>query len=127
VKQGKHHATGTTFGFINFLTSKNSMAKLKFDGVIEAVHYNEDGQVNWVRAFLRRGPTWSDRILIDRTKLLEQIKAGKRYVAGRRVSKLAGTFEVNGLIQRVERSGGEFLVIGANQSDKDCLEGVPLV
>ena len=31
------------------------MANKKYDGVIEAVHYAPDGQVEWVRAYLRRG------------------------------------------------------------------------
>ena len=42
------------------------MAKIKYDGVITAVHFNPDKQVDWVRAFLRCGPQFSDRIMLDR-------------------------------------------------------------
>ena len=52
------------------------MAKVKYDGVIEAVHYAADGQVEWVRAYLRRGPAFSDRIMLDRQTLIEDLKAG---------------------------------------------------
>ena len=55
------------------------MARTTFDGVIEAVRYKPDGQVDWVRAYLRRGPTFSDRIMINRATLIENLKSGKRY------------------------------------------------
>lgn len=53
------------------------MAKQKFDGVIDAVHYNPDGQVKWVRAYLRRGATFTDNLLIQRQDLVEEIRSGK--------------------------------------------------
>jgi hypothetical protein len=103
------------------------MTNIKFDGVIEAVNYNNNGQVNWVRAYLRRGPTWSDRNILKRAELLEQIKAGKRFVAGKRVPQLAGTFEIGRQIRLVENQGNQILTIDDNPTDGDCLEGVPLV
>ena len=52
------------------------MAK-KHDGIIEAVRY-KNGQIVMVRAYERRGSSYSDRVLIDRKDLLERIKNGSR-------------------------------------------------
>ncbi len=77
------------------------MAKMKYDGVIEAVHYKPNGDVDWVRAYERRGPTFSDHLLIDRQTLIDRIKSGKKYVAGKRIVLMASTFEVTNSIQVV--------------------------
>ena len=53
------------------------MAK-KFDGVIEAVRYNPDGQIALVRGYELRGVTYSDRVLLDRNTLVERLKEGKK-------------------------------------------------
>jgi len=58
------------------------MARTKYDGIVQAVRYGEDGQILWVAAFLRRGPTWSDSLLIDRKALVDKLKSGKQFVIG---------------------------------------------
>ena len=104
------------------------MAKAKFDGVIEAVRYASDGKLIWVRAFERRGPTFSDRIILNREALLERLKAGKKFVAGQRVAYLSSTFEVSQPIHLEQRDGVEVVVAGENTAGKgDLLEGVPVV
>jgi hypothetical protein len=103
------------------------MAKSKVDGVVQAVRYDPDGQIAWVRTYLRRGPTWSDYILLDRQTLINEIKTGKRFFTGIRVPLLGGTFETRAPIQIVETNGRDILVAGDIQADNDCLEGVPLV
>ena len=50
------------------------MAK-KFDGVIEAVRY-KNGQIEVVRAFERRGATFTDRIMLKRDEFLKRLKKG---------------------------------------------------
>jgi len=45
-------------------TGENCMAKPKYDTVVEAVHYQPDGQVAWVRAYQRRGPTFTDWMIL---------------------------------------------------------------
>jgi hypothetical protein len=62
------------------------MARAKYDGIVQAVRYGEDGEILWVRAFLRRGPTWSDSVLIDRKTLVDKLKSGKQFVIGKRVN-----------------------------------------
>jgi hypothetical protein len=103
------------------------MAKLKFDGVVQAVHYQPDGQVGWVRAFLRRGPTFSDRILVDRQTLVAQLKAGKRYYAGQRQHQMASTFEISQPLRVIEKNGKDILITGDVNSERDCLDGVPVI
>jgi len=82
-----------------------SMAKQKLDGIVEAVHYAPDGQVQWVRAYEKRGPIFSDRVLIERQALIEKLKAGKNYAAGKRKPYLGGTFEAGPALRLVEQDG----------------------
>ena len=103
------------------------MAKPKIDGVIEAVRYNPDGQVKWVRAYLRRGPTYTDRILLDRQALIEQLKSGKNFMSGKRVEQMASTFRLGKPIRLEQMNGQEVLVTGETQSNQDRLEGVPIL
>jgi hypothetical protein len=103
------------------------MAKPKYDTVVEAVHYQPDGQVDWVRVYDRRGPTFSDWLILNRAELVNSIKAGKRVVTGRRVQQMASTFEVDDKLRLVQSSGGEVLVAGNGEAAKDHLPGVPMV
>ena len=103
------------------------MARAKFDGIIEAVHFEEEGTVSWVRAFLRRGPTWSDLTLINRDELVDQIKSGKRFVSGKRVDYMGTTFETSDAVNLVEKNKHPILVTGDIQSENDRLEGIPIL
>jgi hypothetical protein len=69
------------------------MAKVKFDGLIEAVRYAPDGKIELVRAYERRGATFSDHILIDRASLVARLKKGEKFVTGLRKEFLGSTFE----------------------------------
>ena len=103
------------------------MAKLKYDGVVTAVHYNPDRQVDWVRIFLRRGPMFSDRIMLDRQSLIEEIQSGKKFKVGTRVEYDAGTFEVSDPVNVLEVNGDTILVVGEARAEHDSLEGVPVI
>jgi hypothetical protein len=103
------------------------MVKAVVDGIVQAVRYDSGGQVDWVRAYLRRGPTWSDTILLDRENLVKEIKAGKQFRTGKRVPLMGGTFETHAPLRLIEKDGREILVTGELQAVTDNLEGVPLV
>ena len=103
------------------------MAKQKIDGVIEAVHYRPDGQVDWVRVYLRRGSAWSDRLILTRADLIKAIKAGKKMMIGQRVEFMAGTFDVSAPVSITGRDGQEFLSTSTTVSDRDQLEGAPVL
>jgi hypothetical protein len=103
------------------------MAKQKFDGVVEAVHYAADGRVDWVRAYERRGPIFSDHVLLPRQALVERLEAGKRFLVGKRQAYQGATFDVS---QPVRLAQG-VLVVGDNghsqHTSQDHLEGVPII
>ena len=97
------------------------MAKQKFDGVIEVVRYTPEGLIDMVRAFERRGATFSDRLLWKRAELVERLKAGQKIVIGSPQLYLASTFTVGASV-RLERSrNGELIVTGKESSDHDRL------
>jgi hypothetical protein len=95
----------------------------KFDGVIEAVRY-KSGKIDLVRAYERRGPTFSDSVLLDRKTLLERLSHGKQFVTGQRREYLASTFDVGKPVNLVGADDKQFLTTAAQQ-DHDELEGVP--
>jgi hypothetical protein len=95
----------------------------KFDGVIEAVRYKA-GKIEVVRAYERRGATFSDRVLLDRKTLLERLNEGKRFVTGQRKEYLASTFEVGKAVNLVGPDNNQVVTTLA-QNRQDDLEGVP--
>ena len=99
------------------------MAK-KFDGIIEAVRY-KNGQIVTVRAYERRGATFSDRFLIERKDLLERIRNGKQFLTGTRKEFWAGTFDTGKPVKLVNRGGKDFLST-REDADRDELEQVPV-
>jgi hypothetical protein len=103
------------------------MARAKYDGVVEAVHYNSDGQVDWVRAYVRRGPIFSDRVKLNRQALVEQLKSGKRFLSGKRIPLMAATFEVYHPLRLLQNNGKEVLVAGEQQTNQDSLDGIPVI
>jgi hypothetical protein len=102
------------------------MTQQKFDGVIEAVRYSKNGQIEFVRAYERRGAAFSDRVLLDRKTLLARLKARKKYLTGQRRELWAGTFETGKTVQVFPRNGKEILATRA-EADRDELEGVPVI
>ena len=103
------------------------MAKPKFDGVIQAVRYDDRGQILWVRGFLRRGPIWSDHLQLDRQELIDKINSGLQLMTGERIPYLGSTFETSNSIKVVKVDQEEILVAGDGEAKTDSLEGVPLI
>lgn len=99
------------------------MAK-KIDGVIEAVRY-KNGQIVMVRAYERRGATFSDRVLIDRKGLVEKLQKGGQFFTGSREDLLASTFKTGREILLVKQDGREWVSTHANVSH-DELEETPI-
>ncbi len=95
----------------------------KIDGVIEAARY-KNGQITLVRAYERRGATFSDRVLVDRKTLLERLQKGKQYVIGTREDLKASTFIVGKPVMIGKQDDRELLATSANVT-RDELEEVP--
>jgi hypothetical protein len=96
----------------------------KIDGVIEAVRY-KNGQLVIVRAYERRGTTFSDRVLLERKTLLERIQKGQQYFTGSREELRASTFKVGKPVLIIKLDGRELLVT-YESAIRDELEEVPV-
>lgn len=96
----------------------------KIDGVIEAVRY-KNGQITMARIYEKRGPTFSDRIMVDRKALLERLQKGLYYVTGSREKLLASTFTTGKSVMLVKNKDHEFLAT-RDDATNDELEGVPV-
>ncbi len=94
----------------------------KYDGVVDAVHYARGGKIDWVRAYERRGPTWSDHVLLDRAALVARLKAGKRFYTGARQVFEASEFTLG---KRLVLVGEAICTEGAAADKGDQLEGLP--
>jgi hypothetical protein len=101
------------------------MARVKFDGVIEAARYTPDGSILMVRAYERRGATFSDHVLLDRAALMEKLKKGKKFVIGQRTALLASTFETAQRVRLIGTKGQEFIST-SETAYRDLLEDVPV-
>jgi len=97
----------------------------KFDGVIEAVRYNRNGQVALVRAYELRGVTYSDRVLLDRATLLKHLKSGKKYSIGRRKEYMGSTFELGKMVKLVSKESRDFITTSDKAPKRDNLEDTP--
>jgi len=100
------------------------MAKISFDGLIEAVHYSEYGQIEWVRAYERRGATFSDVVLIQRAELVSRLKKGLKFATGQRKEFMGSTFGASKAVRLV--NPGDIITNNPNTS-RDQLEDVPLI
>ena len=103
------------------------MAKDKYDGVVEAVHYKSEGVVEWVRAYLRRGAIFSDHVLIPRADFVSLLKSGRKFVIGQQTPYLGGTFETSLAINLISIKERELIVTGDRSSARDDLAGVPII
>jgi hypothetical protein len=101
------------------------MARVKFDGVIEAARYTANGSIAMIRAYERRGATFSDYVLIDRQTLVEKLKKGRKFVTGRRTKLMASTFET-GKSVRLGGAKGREVISTSEKTDRDLLEDVPV-
>jgi uncharacterized protein YjhX (UPF0386 family) len=96
----------------------------KPDGVIEAVRY-KNGQVQMVRAYERRGATFSDCVLIERKALLERLQQGRQFVLGSRKNLHASTFNLGLAVVLAKQDGHEWIATRPDAS-RDELEGAPV-
>lgn len=98
------------------------MTTKKVDGIIEAVRYSPDGKIEVVRAYVRHGVVWSDRILLRRQNLSERLKQGKRFVVGERKLYLGSMFETGTDVHQVQDN----IVTDGQTNAHDLLNGVPI-
>lgn len=96
-----------------------------YDGVIEAVRYSSNGELDLVRVYMKRGFVFSDNILMDRNTLIEQMSNGKRFVTGQRKLNVANVF-VTG--KKLHLSGKSKTIISTKEQagNQDFLANVAI-
>jgi hypothetical protein len=103
------------------------MAKIKYDGVVEAAHFKPDGQLDWVRVYERRSAVFSDRLILNREAYINQLKAGKHFMVGERLLNLGGKFIVTQPVRLLEKAGKQMIIVGDALTSTDELMGVPII
>jgi hypothetical protein len=103
------------------------MAKINYDGVLETAHFKPDGQLDWVRVYMRLGSVFSDRVILSKQALVEQLKSGKRYMVGQRILNMGGKFTVTQPVRLIQRDGKVAIVVGDARAAQDELAGVPII
>jgi hypothetical protein len=103
------------------------MAKIKYDGVVEAAHFKPDGQLDWVRVYERRSAVFSDRLILNREAFIKQLKAGKHFMVGERLLNLGGKFIVTQPVRLLEKAGKQMIIVGDALTSTDELMGVPII
>jgi hypothetical protein len=101
---------------------ETNMARIKYDGVIEAVRYTPEGMISLIRTYERRGAVWSDHILLDRSELIARLADGKHFVVGRRKVFLGSVFETGEPVHYK----GEHIFSGGQPATRDLLAGVSI-
>jgi hypothetical protein len=101
------------------------MARKNYDGVIEAVRYSSNGQIDMVRIYELRWLVYSDKILLSRAALLERLSQGKRFVTGQRKAYTGNLFETG---KSVHLSGTSNVIITTKDQagSQDFLANVPV-
>jgi len=99
------------------------MPQKRIDGIIEAVRYTPEGNIEFVRLHQRQGNVWSDHILLTRPALIKRIEQGQRLYTGRRKTYLGNQIEAH---QPVHLING-LIVSGQGNGQRDFLENTPLL
>ncbi len=104
------------------------MRKQKIDGVMECVRYKPNGEVEWVRAYERRGATYSDHLLLKRETLIEKTQIRQKIYGGEPHFTDGEHLRCNLARSPVPKQEiREVLVTGDIQSNQDRLEGIPII
>lgn len=101
------------------------MAPQKFDGIIEAVRYQPNGQIDLVRVYKKRGFVFSDNLLMDRTALIDELSRGKKYVTGQRQTYVANVF-ITGKSIHLSGKSKSIITTKEQAGSQDFLANVPV-
>jgi hypothetical protein len=101
--------------------------KKPYDGVVVAAHYTPQGEIDWVRAFVRHGFVFSDRTDLDRETLVKFLREGKKFKTGERITYQGNDFKVRDDIQLIESNNDTKIVAGKESNSQDSLENIPII
>ena len=100
--------------------------KKPYDGVVVAVRYSSQGEIERVRFFERHGFVFTDRMMVSRGDLVERLQNGKRLKTGVRLLYQGNDFEIKEDINLIEKNGSNVIVVGQTTSDRDTLGNLPI-
>lgn len=100
------------------------MARIKINGVVEAVRYDSNGRIDKVRIYENRWLVFSDAVLIDRAALVDRLVKGQVLVTGKRKPYVANVFEIG---KQVHLSGkvDPLVTTKDHAGSQDFLANVP--
>ncbi|MFC2028828.1 hypothetical protein ACFLTX_02760 [Chloroflexota bacterium] len=101
------------------------MAKNKFDGVIEAVRYLDNGKIEMVRMYERRWLAFTDVLLVTREDLIKRLQDGQVFVTGKRTAYNGNQFTIGKQI-RLSGNGSRFITTKDQAGSRDILTNVPI-
>ena len=104
------------------------MIRMKpYDGVVVAVRYSSQGEIEWVRAFERHGFVFSDRELMDRETLVQNLREGRRFKTGKRMIYQGNDFKIDEDIRLIENDSDCVIVAGSGSPNQDSLGNLPII
>jgi hypothetical protein len=102
------------------------MSPKQIDGVIEAVRYTPGGIVDIVRVYERRGPTFSDWVILTRDQIIQKLRTGKKFYVGERIPLQASTFKLGSPVLLSGSAGFEVIMVLSGNKQHDNLPDAPL-
>jgi hypothetical protein len=99
------------------------MANKKIDGVVEAIHYRQDGSIDSLRVYVRKGAIWPDHILINRSEFIQLLEKKCHFFIGSREQYQGNTFQTS---HQVFYLNG-FIVTDTHNAIRDFLSGTPQI
>lgn len=104
--------------------TRAAIARKPVDVVLVAARYAEASVLLAAQAYERRGPVWSDIVLLDREALIGRLRSRKRVFTGR-TRDLSGDFDVLSPVRLIETPGAVVLRADGRESTGDDL-GLPI-
>ncbi len=105
--------------------AKLSSSSRRVDVVVVAARYGTDHRLQWVQAYERRGRVWGDKQILDRSALLDRLRARRRVQVGA-ARDIPGDFDLGPSLQLSGRNGATAIVAAGKPADRDDL-GVPRI
>jgi hypothetical protein len=99
----------------------------KADLVIEAVHHKRDGQIDYVRAYQKRGAAYSDCFLMKRRELVQLIVDGLLVEIGQRVPSMGNTFSTRASVGLLTINQVTIITAGSAGMTKIELAEAPII
>ena len=103
------------------------MNRKKADLIIEAVHHKHNGQIDFVRAYQKRGATYSDCVLVKRKELLEMFATGDHVVIGKRTPFLGTIFSDQKTVSLLTTNNNQTITTTGSTVNQKELAEAPII